>query len=378
MTSSHEACRLLIASDRKEQRAQLQAFLESADYGVESVDSAAAAVRCRVRQFDLVVLDVAGASEDVRALVGHIRESPLAADSAILLTLDEVAHDSDAHALQLGADDCMAWSAARSELVWRVRSLLRYRAAGLRGDHAQLLRMQREELLRLSRQREETLSLLVHDMKNPLSGVISNAEYLSTSDGQDEDQVACAQDILQASRRLHRMVLSLLDVNQSEDGKLHPMWKPIVVRELIDETHAACSARLRDKRVVLEVQCPDPGLTLSGDRDMLVRLLANLLDNAIVAAPSGSKVELQVRADNAAIELRVSDSGPSVPVAERAQLMAEAPPLRACDGSLRPRARRGLGLRACRVLTEAHGGKIWIEDRSPQGATLAVRLPRQH
>ena len=111
---------------------------------------------------------------------------------------------------------------------------------------------------------------------------------------------------------------------------------------------------------------------------MLVRLLANLLDNAIVAAPSGTRVELALRTDNGALELRFSDSGPSVPVEDRALLLTEAPSMRPCDGTLRPRARRGLGLRACRVLTEAHGGRIWIEDRQPQGATIAVRLPLRH
>ena len=378
MTSSFETCRVLIASDRTEQRVQLQAFLETADYEVESSDSDAAAVRCARDEYGLVLLEAAGGSECVLATLRRMRESPLAVRTAFLLALDEPSLEAQAQALQAGADDCMALSAPRSELLWRVRSLLRYRAQGLRAAPAELLRLQREELVALSRQREETLSLLVHDMKNPLSGVLSNAEYLSTSEGLDDDQAACAQDILQASRRLHRMVLSLLDVNQSVDGRLRPVWKPIVVRELIDETHAACSARLRDKRVGFDIRCPDLGLTLSGDRDMLVRLLANLLDNAIVAAPSGTNVELVVHVESTALELRFGDAGPSVPASERAQLLSEVPGPRTCEGSQRPRARRGLGLRACRVLTEAHGGRIWIEDRQPRGATIAVRLPLRH
>ena len=379
MMSSSEACRVLIATDRIEQRAQLQAFLETADYDVESAALDAAAIRCSKRQFDLLLLEASGPSEPLLVLLRRIRESPLAAGTAILLTYDDAA-TPEAHAamLEAGADDGMPWTAPRSELLWRVRSVLRYRQEGRHGQPVELLRLQREELLNLSRQREETLSLLVHDMKNPLSGVISNAEYLGSSEGLDADQAGCAQDILQASRRLHRMVMSLLDVNQSDDGKLCPVLKPIVVRELIDETHVACSARLRDKRVAFDIRSADPALTISGDRDMLVRLLANLLDNAIVAAPSGTRVELMVSTDGVALELRFSDAGPSVPVAERAALLSEAPSARTCEGSQRPRARRGLGFRACRVLTEAHGGRIWIEDRQPHGATIAVSLPLRH
>ena len=374
MTASSEILRVLLASGRKDTRAQAQCFLETADYEVELVELESAADSCNDGDFGLLILDVPGSLEQAARFVQRVREQPAGRALPLMVALDEVTADGERRAQAAGADDCVPWSLSRSEFLWRVRSLLRQRREGGAADPEGLLRIQREELLALSRRREETQSLLVHDMKNPLAGAISNAEYLTTSPGLDDDQVGCAQDILQASRRLHRMVLSLLDVTQSEDGRLRPLWQPILVRDLIDETHSACSARLRDKHLGFEVVCPDARLSVPGDHDMLLRLLANLLDNAIVAAPSGTSVELSALQLGAALELRFSDQGPSVPVAERAQLLSEVPPARGTPEAQRPR-RRGFGLRACRVITEAHGGKIWIEDRQPRGVTVAVRLP---
>lgn len=373
MTAPHELLRVLIASERLDLVLPAQSFLETADYEVEVMAPAVAAVSCATGSWQLLLLDVAGPLGPACALLAELRGLPAGARLAIMCALEEPAPKLESQLIAAGADDCLPWSLSRSELLWRVRALLQFRALG--GEPGQLVRVQRDELLALSRRREETLSLLVHDMKNPLSGVISNAEYLQTSQGLDADQLACAQDILQASRRLHRMVLSLLDVAQSEDGQLRPVPRPLAVRDLVDETHAACSARLRDKNVSFEVVGADPELVLAGDHDMLLRLLANLLDNAAVAAPSGTKVELSVQRTGQYLELRFSDLGPSVPLAERAALLSEAPPARTVQDAPRPRGRRGLGLRACRVIAEAHGGRIWVEDRTPQGATIGVRLP---
>jgi K+-sensing histidine kinase KdpD len=76
-----------------------------------------------------------------------------------------------------------------------------------------------------------------------------------------------------------------------------------------------------------------------------------------------------------AIDILVSDSGPSLPAAELAQMLEELTQS-AHAPEVRSRARRGLGLRACRVVTDAHAGRIWVEDRQPQGAIVCVRLPR--
>jgi signal transduction histidine kinase len=366
---------LLVVADI-DRRLAMHAFLETAGYNVhicqanEQASSAVAAWKP-----GLVVLDATEDSKAAADTTRRLREQKPVADIALLCAVPAQGSGSDMQeqARALGVDDCLPWPLGRAEFLWRVRSLVRWKSEAA-ADSGALARIHVDELLQAQRQREQTLSLLIHDMKNPLSGVISNVEYLRSAVSEvsaiDPELPSCAMDILQGSRRLYRMVQSLLDLNQSEDGLLPVNVQRVEVRDLLDTAHSTCRARLRDKEMKLVVSCPEQPLTLQADHDMLVRLLANLLDNAISATPHSGTIELSAVEKPGMIELRVTDQGPSLPASERARLQQESlPQLR------NTRARRGLGLRACRVLAEAHGGKISLEEHAPRGATVCVQLP---
>jgi signal transduction histidine kinase len=134
-----------------------------------------------------------------------------------------------------------------------------------------------------------------------------------------------------------------------------------------------CAPKLRDKSLTFTVVLPSQPVRLEVDRDMLARMLLNLIDNAIRHAPIGSSIGLEVQVEGDSVELRVSDSGPSVPIGERTHLFDSFVQNDAAD---RLRARRGLGLSSSRAVAEAHGGEIWVEDNNAEGATFCVRLPR--
>ncbi|MET0384710.1 MAG: response regulator, partial [Polyangiales bacterium] len=320
--SSAETDHILIVDDHSIQCASAQASLTSAGYVVTVAESADAAVRVFSQtpaRLVLIALDTQSTSTE--RTLQQLRALPHGPAAALIVVIDDAA--DEARALQLGADDSWAWPASRSELAWRVRSLLRVKAHGQAVAPSELWRVQRDELLAMQRQREETLTLLVHDMKNPLSGVISNAEFLSTSDGLDAEQLSSAQDIVQASRRLHRMVLSLLDVSLSDQGQLSPSFESLDIGELLTETRATCSGRLRDKGLELAIQALPVFPRVRGDRDMLLRLMANLVDNAIGASQAGAVIEVLTFIRPDAVELRFCDSGPTLPAADLARLLEE-------------------------------------------------------
>ncbi|HET8937622.1 MAG TPA: ATP-binding protein [Polyangiales bacterium] len=362
---------LLVVADL-DRRLAMHAFLETAGYDVKvsTVEQASSAVTHAAPA--LVIADAADDAVSVSDMLRTMREQQL---PAVLCVVHARETDMQEQARVFGVDDCSSWPLSRAEFLWRVRSLLRWKREAA-ADSGALSRIQIDELLQLGRQREQTLALLIHDMKNPLSGVISNVEYLRTAVGEvpnlDPEVPGCAMDILQGSKRLYRMVQSLLDVNQSEHGLLAVDLQRIAVRDLLEVAHSTCRARLRDKAIKLVLICPEQRLELDADHDMLVRLLANLLDNAITATPNGGSIELRATENNGNVELRVIDQGPSLPPADRARLQnaESAMPLR------NTRVRRGLGLRACRVLVEAHGGRISLEEHAPRGATVCVQLPR--
>lgn len=375
MSAGHSASErvLLVAADI-DRRLALHAFLETAGYEVRASQTLESALSASA-QFSpaLILLDASEQPDVARDILGRMREQHGSAANTALCAMSAHPYDAYEQARALGADDCVPWPLGRAELLWRVRSLLRWQREGA-ADGGALARVQVAELLQVQRQRDQTLSLLVHDMKNPLSGVISNVEYLRSAVSElpevDPELPSCAQDIVQGSRRLYRMVQSLLDINQSEDGLLAVDLRSVDVDELLQAAHATCRSRLRDKDMQLIVRGPAHKVELHADYDMLVRLLANLLDNAISATSSGGTIELSAEEKPGVIELRVKDQGPSLPASERVRLQQNSQPLQ--NG----RVRRGLGLRACRVLAEAHGGRLSLEEHAPPGATVCVQLPR--
>ena len=108
---------------------------------------------------------------------------------------------------------------------------------------------------------------------------------------------------------------------------------------------------------------------MSVDPDLVHRIIANLVDNAIRHAPEGTNVRIAATRVDGATELRVIDAGPGVPPNVRARVFERF----VTSGDSATRTNRGLGLAFCKLAIEAHGGRIWIEDAEP-GAVFCIEL----
>src|SRR3569623_1809396 len=126
--------------------------------------------------------------------------------------------------------------------------------------------------------------------------------------------------------------------------------------------------QLQAQRVLRSASDPRALDAAERDRDLVHRVLANLVDNAIRHAPEHSRVTIAARPSAAGIELRVTDQGEGVPEELRPHVFDRY--VSQCTSL----TSGGLGLAFCRVAVEAHGGRIWIEDAEP-GAVFAIELP---
>jgi signal transduction histidine kinase len=170
-----------------------------------------------------------------------------------------------------------------------------------------------------------------------------------------------------------RLILNLLDISRSEEGKLVPNVAGLEVPALFREVREALELRAQAKR--LELRLTSDVDLLHADPDLMRRVLENLLDNAIRYAPEDSEIRVTARAEQGSVEIRVADTGPGVPPELADQVFHRYVQLEK-GGSAAARTGRGLGLTFCRLVVEAHGGRIWLEQGSP-GAVFCLRIPGQ-
>jgi two-component system, sensor histidine kinase and response regulator len=224
------------------------------------------------------------------------------------------------------------------------------------------------------RRRDELAGFLVHDLKNPLAVVLGNAEILMQARSSPAKAQVALQEILASAELMLGMVMDLLDAGRSADGRLVPRKTPFEVQGLLEEIRqrAAARAAWNGQNVVV---APGAVLTLTADRELVRRVIDNLLDNCFKYAPSGGTITLDGVALGASeVEIRVRDEGPGVPRELRERIFDKYFQLDR-DVAERGRTSRGLGLVFCKTAVEAHGGGISVEDNQPRGSTFIIRLP---
>jgi len=236
-----------------------------------------------------------------------------------------------------------------------------------------LLQSHDEALVRAERLREGMTGLLLHDLRHPLSVILARTDLLTKLGAPSPEQLARSVVAIRAeARRLDEMLLSLVDVARIEAGRLQLAKSDLDVRGLVEgvaETYRAL-AQAQEKAIAVGVEVP-AGAVVSAERDRLVRVLSNLVGNALKYSDRGGHVELRVRATAEGIEFAVSDDGPSVSPEAREWLFQRF----GQAGGDPQRPGTELGLYFCRLVVEVHGGTIDVDNRPVRGVTFRFNLP---
>lgn len=366
---------ILVIDDNAQNRAVLEGQLVAHGYAVCLAESGARGLALfQERAPDLVLLDVLMPEMDGFETCRRLRALPLGGETPIVFVTALTDLGTHEIAMKSGADDFLTKPVMRTELLLRVRSLLRIHRMSLelRASH-DVIRGQRDLLLRTQQQKEELTALVVHDLKNPLAAILANSQYLVGEPYLKEDDHAAMLDVVSSADSMHRMIMNLLDISKSEEGALLPKAGEVDLAGLVQEIGRALGRRLSDSKLALAVELGVD--VVRADKDLLRRVLENLLDNCVKYAPSGGALHIRslARADGF-VEIRVCDQGSGVPEAQREKIFEKYAQLDR-DAQSHARNSRGLGLSFCRLATEAHGGKIWVEQNHPQGSAFCFTLP---
>jgi two-component system sensor histidine kinase KdpD len=229
-----------------------------------------------------------------------------------------------------------------------------------------------EILRRTDELRRALLNAVSHDLRTPLASIMASAGSLQQDDvaWSDDERRDFAQAIVDQAQRLNRIVGNLLDLSRIEGGSLRPEkgWYDLGV--LVDEVLGRLRPQTVQHRIVANMPDELPPVLL--DYVEIDQVLSNLVENATKYAPTGSEIVVSVEPANSELRVTVDDRGPGIPTASLPHLFD--PFYRVADGTPRP-AGLGLGLAVAKGLIEAHGGRIWAENRPGGGARFAFTLP---
>jgi PAS domain S-box-containing protein len=240
----------------------------------------------------------------------------------------------------------------------------------------QELETKNKELKRLDNLKDDFVSIVAHELRNPL-GVLHEAAALIL-DGLlgpvVEQQKTYLEMVKRTAERLIRITTDLLDLAKIESGKIVLNYEPL---DFLSLAHQACEGvKLRTRKKGIEVleAFPSEHLEVQGDFDKLVQVMVNLLGNAVKFTEKGS-ITVEVKDLGAEIQCAVRDTGPGISQQNLLRLFSKfeqfgKPSQAAEKGS-------GLGLVISRSIVEAHGGRIWVESELGRGSSFIFTLPRQ-
>jgi signal transduction histidine kinase len=202
-----------------------------------------------------------------------------------------------------------------------------------------------------------------HELRTPVAALQASVETLLREQPErphrDEQEAALARN----TARVGRLINDLLNLARLEGTTQQPA-ETIHVRRLLQT--AVADARLQETGTTITLETDDG--SVRGDEQALLRVLANLLDNALAAVPPAGRIEVTARVRDETVEVRIADDGPGVPEADREHIFQRFSRLNHTHNST------GLGLAIARRIARQHNGDLTC-DSSAQGATFTLTLP---
>ncbi len=284
-------------------------------------------------------------------------------------------------AMKNGADDFLSKPVDQTELLVRVKSLLRIKSYQdeLTENYREIYE-KNQKLEELERIKEGLTHMIIHDLRNPLAAISGNLELLlMRREGFTEKNLTAIDRCLINCSDLKEMIGSLLDIHRMEEGALELNKETVDLSALIEEVLEQFTSKAASRQISLSFQPDQPSVSAEIDPGLIKRVVANLMNNALRHTPPEGSIEISMPliSPDSNFRINVMDSGNGLnpeyhqiifdkfEQADRGQNGVKI------GGS-------GLGLTFCKMAVEAHGGKIWVESEGEgNGSTFSFTLPGQ-
>jgi signal transduction histidine kinase len=315
---------------------------------------------------DLILLDVMMPDMDGIEVCQNIKNDPLYCHIPIIIVTALSDKEDLARCLDAGADDFVSKPINSTELRARVRSMLR-------------IKTQYDRIQDTMRLREEMMQTIVHDLRNPLIGIMLGCDSLKTLDVPARSKKRIEQ-ISQTVAQLRLLIDDILTIGRIEAKKLVLSLSEVDMTEMAQSVLDGFEPLATSKQIQLIGELPSESIYVSGDKHLIRRVLDNLIDNAIKFSPQDSSIILSVetlppnpdRQD--LVKIQVIDQGIGISP-EQKQVIFEKYEVGNIVLGL---SQIGLGLSFCKMTIEAHNGSISVANNQPKGAIFTIVLDREY
>ncbi|MDD8018018.1 MAG: hybrid sensor histidine kinase/response regulator [Bacteroidota bacterium] len=321
---------------------------------------------------DIILLDVQMPEMDGYETLERLRKEPTTSNiPVIFLTAQRKDPKSIEKGLELGAEEFLTKPIDTEELLVRTRMLLKVR------------KLEKE----LDRTKADFMAMLVHDLRSPLSGIKSVIEYFKEIFQQstllNPDQLSLFDTVNDSAARMLALINDILDLSKLESGNINLDKQDIDFSLIIEMISRDFRIQFKKKEVNFETEVPSDLPKVHIDINKIGQVLTNLLGNALKFVNNGGTIKITVTLETASVHddhftpeyvvVSVIDNGVGISK-EELPLIFDRYKQASSAKKIRQQG-TGLGLAVCKLLVEAHGGKITVESEVGQRTIFSFTLP---
>lgn len=313
---------------------------------------------------DIILLDVMMPDMDGIEVCQHLKNDPQWHHIPIIIVTALSDKEDLARCLDAGADDFVSKPINSTELRARVRSMLR-------------IKSQYDRIQDTMRLREEMMQTIVHDLRNPLIGIMLGCDSLRAVDMSDRAKKRIDQ-IGKTIEQMRLLIDDILTIGRIEAKKLVLNLTKIDLATMVQSAIDDIEPLTSNKHIQILGEFPTEPVYISGDKNLIRRVIDNLIDNAIKFSPQQSSIILKIeclpknpdRQD--LVKFQVIDSGIGISPEQKQVIFEKYEVGNIVTGV----SQIGLGLSFCKMTIEAHQGEISVANNHPKGSVFTILLNR--
>lgn len=368
---------ILIVDDTPANLTLLSDMLKEKEYKVRAVPSGKLALSASKNvPPDLILLDINMPNMNGYEVCSKLKEDEDLEDIPVLFISALSDMNDKIEAFKKGGVDYITKPFHREEVLARVETHLKItHLVKAQKGHLKQIQSDYQKLKDLESMKDGLIHMIIHDMRSPLFGISAYLELLKSqsTDNLSSESISYIDTAYTACKILGEMINSLLDINKMENNALELKKEKCKILDLINESTSALNSLFKKSKLNLSIT--QNNTSLFCDKEIIKRVISNLISNSIKFTPNGGKIEIDFSENNDGTTIYISDTGNGIPEKYRDKIFDKFTKLE--NKSLSDIPSTGLGLTFCKMAIEAHGGHIGVKPGKKTGSCFWFKVPSQ-